>query len=155
MVEAKVQSILTELESLAPDLQTEIYARLLRGLAAKLTASVATKALTAAKSEGQAPQPKAKPKVKKGTATPDGSFDVPRAHSMLRELNDPSDPIEAWHRFGESAADLLAVLKGEPLGVLDAMLLHPNMPPGPKVRGKSREKIAEAIALRLEQRFRS
>lgn len=79
--------------------------------------------------------------------------DVPRADSLLRQLNDATDPVEAWERFGGSAAQLFDVLKEESTGVLEAMLRRPNMPPGPKTRAKSREKLAENIALRLEKHF--
>jgi hypothetical protein len=72
----------------------------------------------------------------------------------LRQLSDPEDPVEAWQRFGGSAAQLFQVLKGEPTGLLEAMLTHRNMPTGPKPRGKSREKLAENIAVRLEQQYR-
>jgi hypothetical protein len=72
---------------------------------------------------------------------------------MLRQLNDPTDPIEAWRRFGGSAAQLLEVLRYEPVGVLERMVNHPNMPVGPKPKGKSAEKLAENISLRLEQYF--
>jgi hypothetical protein len=72
----------------------------------------------------------------------------------LRQLSDPEDPVEAWQRFGGSAAQLFQVLKGEPTGLLEAMLTHRNMPTGPKPRGKSCEKLAENIAVRLEQQYR-
>jgi hypothetical protein len=61
--------------------------------------------------------------------------------------------IEAWHRFGGSAAQLLEVLRYEPTGVLEMMVNHRNMPPGPKPKGKSAAKLAENISLRLEQYF--
>ena len=45
------------------------------------------------------------------------------------------------------------VLREEPTGLLNAMLSHRNMPPGTKPKSKAREKLAEAIAVRLEQHY--
>ena len=69
-------------------------------------------------------------------------------------MDDPTDPVEAWNRFGGSAVQLLDVLRLEPTGVLEAMLAHRHMPTGSKPKGKSREKLAEAIAVRMEQFYR-
>jgi len=158
-IERHVQAILGELEQLPPETQVAVYSRLLNGLATKLTSAVVTKSIAAAKVDQSAP---AKPKVtsaRSGGAKASGRRktpvdDVPRADSMLRQLNDATDPIEAWDRFGGSAAQLFDVLKEEPTGVLEAMLRHRNMPPGTATRSKSREKLAENIAVRLEQHFR-
>jgi len=152
-VEEQVQSILIQLENLAPDIQLAVCSRLLSGLATKLTAAQAKNAIAAAKVDQHAP--KAKASTRKG-ATPrkNAKDDVPRADSLLRQLADPEDPAEAWQRFGGSAAQLFDALKGEPTGILEAMLAHRNMPSGPKPRGKSREKLAENIAVRLEQKYR-
>ncbi|MEO7001476.1 MAG: hypothetical protein ABI068_06720 [Ktedonobacterales bacterium] len=149
-----MQAILTELEELPSDVQLAVYTRLLSGLTNKLTSTLVKNALAAAKVDQQTPKPKGT--IRKATSAGQKATteSVPRANSMLRQLNDPFDPIEAWRRFGGSAAEMLDVLREEPQGVLEAMLRHHNMPPGPKPRGKSREKLAEAIALRLEQQFR-
>lgn len=150
--EQQVLSALAYLETLPPEVQAAVCARLLRGFASKLTSSIATKAITGAKAEGLPTLPKPKNRARGVGSSQD--YDVPRAHSRLRQLEDPTDPMEAWQKFGQSAVDVLEILREEPTGVLEAMLRHPNMPPGPKVRAKSRDKIAEAIALRLEQHFR-
>ena len=152
-IEAQVQSILGELEQLPADVQLAVYTRLLNGLASKLTAAVVGKAVTAAKVDSLAT--KAKPASKGRTAGRKAAVDEgPRQNSLLRQLNDPTDPVEAWNRFGGSAAQLLEVLRLEPTGVLEAMLTHRHMPAGPKPKGKSREKLAEAIAVRMEQSYR-
>lgn len=153
-IEAQVQYILTELEQLPPDLQVAVYTRLLNGLASKLTAAVVGKAITAAKVEPSAANPKAASKGRTSARKAATVDNVPRADSLLRQLIDPTDPIEAWNRFGGSAAQLFEVLRLEPTGVLEAMLTHRHMPGGPKPRGKSREKLAEAIAMRMEQVYR-
>lgn len=153
--EAHIQSILAELEQLPPDVQVALYTRLLTGLATKLTSAVVAKAIAAAKTDAQSARPKPtgnKRQVAGGRKSP--ADDMPRADSLLRQLNDPADPLEAWQRFGANAVQVFDVLRQEPAGVLEAMLNHRNMPPGPKVRGKSREKLAEAIAVRLEQHMR-
>jgi hypothetical protein len=107
----------------------------------------------AAKVDQQAAKTKASTR-KSASSSKNAKEDVPRADSLLRQLADPVDPVEAWRRFGGSAAQLFDVLKGEPTGILEAMLTHRNMPAGPKPRGKSREKLAENIAVRLEQQYR-
>lgn len=151
-IEAKVQEALTLLEQLEPEVQVIVYARLLHGLAAKLTSGVTGKALIAAKTD-RAPA-KTKPPAKGKTGgRASATIDMPRADSLLRQLNDATDPIEAWLRFGSNAGDVFEVLKQEPSGVLEAMIAHHNMPQGPKPKGKSREKLAEAITLRLERHF--
>ena len=152
-IEAQVQGILTELEQLPSDIQVAVYARLLNGLASKLTAAIIGKAIAAAKVDPVGVKPKP---ASKGRATGRKAVteDVPRADSLLRQLDDPTDPVEAWNRFGGSAAQLLDVLRLEPTGVLEAMLAHQHMPAGPKPKGKSREKLAETIALRMEQHYR-
>jgi hypothetical protein len=152
-LEARVQSILAELEQLPPELQLAVYTRLLNGLASKLTAAVAGKALSAARVDPSVA--KAKPASKgRATGRKAAAEDVPRQDSLLRQLDDPTDPVEAWQRFGGSAAQLFDVLRLEPTGVLEAMLAHRRMPAGPRPKGKSREKLAEAIAVRLEQSYR-
>ncbi len=158
-VETHVQAILGELEQLSPEIQLAVYSRLLNGLAAKLTAAVVTKAVTAARVDQQASgKSKATTARSSGAGKASGrqtkTEEPPRANSMLRQLNDATDPYEAWDRFGANAAQVLDVLREEPAGALEAMLSHRNMPPGPKPRSKSREKIAENIALRLEEHFR-
>jgi hypothetical protein len=72
---------------------------------------------------------------------------------MLRQLNDPTVPIEAWRRIGGSVAQMLEVLRYEPGGVLERIVDHPNTTAGPKPRGMSAKKLAENISLRLEQHF--
>lgn len=152
-IEAQVQSILSELEQLPADVQLAVYTRLLSGLASKLTAAVVGKAITAAKVDPSAAN--AKPASKgRATGRKATAEEGPRQDSLLRQLNDPTDPIEAWNRFGGSAAQLLEVLRLEPTGVLEAMLTHRHMPAGQKPKGKSREKLAEAIAVRMEQFYR-
>lgn len=152
-IEAQVQSLLSELEQLPADVQLAVYTRLLNGLASKLTAAVVSRAITAAKVDPLAT--KAKPASKGRTAGRKAAVDEgPRQNSLLRQLNDPTDPVEAWNRFGGSAAQLFDVLRLEPTGVLEAMLTHRHMPAGPKPKGKSREKLAEAIAVRMEQSYR-
>jgi hypothetical protein len=152
-VEEQVQRILTQLENLAPEIQIAVCSRLLSGLATKLTAAQAKNAIAAAKADQQAPNAKASTR-KSAASSKSAKDDVPRADSLLRQLSDPEDPVEAWHRFGGTAAQLFDVLKGEPTGLLEAMLTHRNMPAGPKPRSKSREKLAENIAVRLEQKYR-
>ena len=156
-IEAQVQSILSELEQLPADVQLAVYTRLLNGLASKLTAAVVSKAITAARVDPLvAAATKTKPASKGRTAGRKAAVDEgPRQDSLLRQLNDPTDPVEAWNRFGGSAAQLFDVLRLEPTGVLEAMLTHRHMPAGPKPKGKSREKLAEAIAVRMEQFYRS
>lgn len=152
-VEKRVQMALAELEQLPQDVQLAISTRLLHGLASKLTASVVSKGITAARTEGQPAKPKTSTTKGRSSSRGSANDNVPRADSLLRRLSDPTDPIEAWQRYGGSAAQLYDVLREEPIGVLEQMLTHRNMPAGPKVRGKSRDKLAEAIATRLEQHF--
>lgn len=153
-VEAQVQIILSELELLPAEVQLAVYTRLLNGLTAKLTSAVVSKAITAAKTDTGSDRKKAGGGRGRSASRATANSDVPRADSLLRQLNDSTDPIEAWQRFGGSAADVFDVLKQEPTGALEAMLAHRNMPTGRKPRGKSREKLAEAIAERLERHFR-
>lgn len=152
-VETRVQMVLAQLEQLPQDVQLAICTRLLSGLASKLTAPVVSKGITAARTEGQSAKSKASATRGRSSSRTPANDNVPRADSLLRQLNDPTDPIEAWQRFGGSAAQLFDVLKEEPTGVMDMMLTHRNMPAGPKVRSKDRKKIAEAIAVRLEHHF--
>lgn len=157
--ETHVQAILAELEQLSPEIQLAVYSRLLSGLAAKLTAAVVTKAIAAARVDQQTPaKPKATASRSGGAGKAGGRQSKteapPRANSLLRQLNDAADPIEAWERFGANAAQVFDVLREEPAGMLEAMRSHRNMPPGPKPRSKSREKIAQNIALRLEDHFK-
>jgi hypothetical protein len=152
-MEVRVQLALAELEQLPQDVQLAICTRLLNGLVSKLTASVVSKGITAARTEGQPAKPKASTTKGRSSSRTSANDNVPRADSLLRRLNDPTDPIEAWQRYGGSAAQLFDVLREEPTGVLDNMLTHRNMPGGPKVRVKSRDKLAETIAVRLEQHF--
>jgi hypothetical protein len=71
--------------------------------------------------------------------------------SELSALDDPSDPLAALQACGSLAA-LGATLSGEPLGVLQAMLRHPSLPPGPAPRSQTRAALARAIVQRLAQR---
>lgn len=153
-IETQVQTILAQLEQLTPEIQVAVYTRLLNGLATKLTSSVAKNAISAARIDQQAPKQKVPSTRAKASTRKSVQDDVPRADSLLRQLTDPQDPEEAWHRFGGSAAQLYDVLKEEPTGVLEAMLQHRNMPPGPKTRSKARDKLAETIATRMEQRYK-
>jgi hypothetical protein len=149
-VEVEVQRVLKEIEMLSPEAQLAVYQRLLSGLASKLTASITSKSVTAAQTLDTTG---AKAPNRRGGGQRSTRMEVPRAEPMLRQLNDPTDPIEAWHRFGGSAAQLLEVLRYEPVGLLERMVNHPNMPAGPKPRGRSAQKLAENISLRLEQYF--
>ncbi len=153
-VEAAAQAIFSQLEQLPPDVQLAVCTRLLGGLASKLTAATVAKAIVAAKEEPSSAKIRAPGGRRQAAARRSPSDDVPRADSRLRQLNDPTDPAEAWQRFGRNANEVFEILRQEPTGVLEAMLLHRNMPQGPKPRGKSREKLAETIAVRLEQHFR-
>jgi hypothetical protein len=150
VVEIQVRHVLSEIEALSPEAQVALYERLLSGLASKLTAAITSKSLAAAQNAGAIG---AKASGRKASTARTTKMEVPRAESMLRQLNDPTDPVEAWHRFGGSAAQLLEVLRYEPTGVLEAMVNHPNMPAGPKPKGKSAAKLAENISLRLEQYY--
>jgi hypothetical protein len=149
-VELQIQRVLKDIESLSPEAQLALYQRLLGGLASKLTAAITSKSVTAAQTLDATG---AKTPTRRGATARSTRVEVPRAESMLRQLHDPTDPMEAWRRFGGSAAQMLEVLRYEPVGVLERMVNHPNMPPGPKPRGKSAEKLAENISLRLEQYF--
>jgi hypothetical protein len=149
-VDLEVQRVLKEIESLSPEAQLVLYQRLLGGLASKLTAAITSKSVTAAQTLDAAG---ARAPARRAAGARGARVEVPRAESMLRQLHDPTDPIEAWRRFGGSAAQMLEVLRYEPVGVLERMVNHPNMPAGPKPRGKSAEKLAENISLRLEQYY--
>jgi hypothetical protein len=154
-VELQVQRILVEVEQLPGEVQAALLVRLVNGLASKVTPAIASKAVTAARTEALPTRSKVNSgKLRTSTRATSSEPDVPRPDSQLRLLKDPTDPVEAWERFGGSAAQLFDVLREEPAGVLEAMLSHRRMPLGPKPRGKSREKIAEAIAVRMEQHFR-
>lgn len=149
-IEAEVQHFLHELEQASSEVQAAVCARLLSGLASKMTSAVATKAVSSARAAPSLGKPKAtgsKPRAQKAK-TPT----YPRSDSRLRELADSTDPVLAWQHFGGSQA-LLDVLREEPLGTLEALLRHDHMPPGQKPRGKSREALAEVIVQRLEQQF--
>jgi hypothetical protein len=84
---------------------------------------------------------------------PSGAATLAILGSQLLQLKDPGDPIEAWHHFGGTAESLRAVLYEEPIGYLRGMLMHPNMPPGPSPRGKSRQVLADNIVKRLDAHF--
>ncbi len=149
-VEAEVQRIVAEIELSRPEVQAAICTRLLEGLASRLTPAVVTKAVSAAKT-GSVLAKKAAPRAR--TARRDSGEQFARIDSQLARLADPTDPVMAWNRFGRSADSLREVLRQEPLGALEAMLLHDNMPKGPRPRGKSREVLTENIVSRLEQHF--
>ncbi len=68
--------------------------------------------------------------------------------SRLSALDDPSDPLAALAICG-SLDDLRIALAHEPLGVLQAMLRHPRLPPGPAPRGQTRAALSRAIVRRL------
>lgn len=150
-IQAHAQRFLAELEQAPPDVQAAVYARLLTGLASKITSAVATKAIGAARTEPSSG--KLKSTAPKSRAQKTKTAEYPRPDSQLRELSDSTDPVLAWQHFGGSAPALLNILREEPLGTLEAMLRHDRMPLGPKPRGKSREALAEAIVQRLEQQF--
>jgi hypothetical protein len=149
-VELQVQRILGDLEAAAPEVQLAIYTRLLIALAGKLTAANATKAITAAKVDPLATQQKQAPSRSRGGARKK-SEELGRIESRLSQLADPTDPIAAWHLFGASADSVRAELKLEPVGVLQALLRHDNMPPGLALRGETSASLADAITKRLEQ----
>jgi hypothetical protein len=151
-VEARVREVLAELEQAPAEVQVAVCIRLLVALASKLTPALATKVVTAARAEPAAMGPKAKG-AKGSAAQATKSSTYPRPESQLRQLEDATDPMLAWHHFGRSGDALHAVLIQEPLGTLEAMLRHDHMPPGPKPKGKSRGALADAIVERLEQHF--
>jgi hypothetical protein len=95
-LDARVQDFLAELEQLPPDVVLAVYTRLLTGLASKLTSAVVAKAVAAARVEPSSTA-KARP-TSRGQASgrKAAANDVPRADSLLRQLNDPTDPMEAW-----------------------------------------------------------
>lgn len=151
-VERQVQRILGDLEAAAPEVQLAVYSRLLTALAGKLTAGNATKAITAAKVDPRTTQQKQAPARGRGNNRNKGS-ELGRIESRLSQLADPTDPIAAWHLFGANADSVRAELKQEPVGVLQAMLRHDNMPPGSASRGRSSTSLADTITLRLERFF--
>ena len=152
-VDVETLRLLALIEEAPAEVQAELCSRLLSGIAAKITVAQATKAVSTARSDiVSEPMPGQRPRNRAGKR----SIEVPpRLNSQLSYLSDPADPILAWHHFGANGTTLFEVLRLEPLGVLEAMLRHDHMPPGPKPRGKTRQAIAETIAQRLEEHFSS
>ena len=145
--ETQVQHFLAELEQAPAEVQSAIITRLLAGLAAKLPANVSAKVILAAK-EGQPTAAKGAGSAKGRSKKPKGE-EFARIDSQLALLPDSTDPILAWEHFGSNAQALLDVLRFEPTGALEAMLLHDRMPPGPKPKGRSREALAKVIVERV------
>lgn len=149
-VERQVQRILAELEATSQEVQYAVCARLLTALAAKLTPASAAKAVSSARTDPNI----TKQKTAGGRARGGGkgkSGDSGRIESRLSQLPDPADPIAAWSYLGGTAEAVRAELKQEPVGVLQAMLRHDRMPPGPAPRGTSSASLANAIVARLER----
>lgn len=148
-VEVQVQRILSDLEAATPEVQLAVCTRLLTAVAGKLTAANATKAVMAAKVDPRTTQQRQAPSRSRGSARKK-SEELGRIESRLSQLADPTDPIAAWHLFGANSDSVRAELKQEPVGVLQAMLRHDNMPSGSAPRGRSSASLADTIASRLE-----
>jgi hypothetical protein len=149
-INIQVREFLEALETAPQEVQVAVCSRLMQSLAAKLTASQITKAISVAK-EPPAAAKRPAPRARNARAPRSERF--ARIDSQLGQLSDPTDPLLAWQHFGRNATSLYEVLRYEPLGVLEAMLLHDHIPPGPKPRGKSREILAIAIVQRFDAGF--
>lgn len=149
-VEREVQRILSDLEANSQEVQYAVCSRLLTALAAKLTPASATKAVSAARTDPNSAQRKTTGGRTRGGSR-GKSGDPGRIESRLSQLADPADPIAAWSYFGGTAEGVRAELKQEPVGVLQAMLRHDRMPPGPAPRGTSSASLANTIVARLER----
>ena len=149
-IDRQVREFLETLEHAPQEVQIAVCTRLMQSLAAKLTASQITKAISVAK-EPPAASKRPAPRARNARAPRSERF--ARIDSQLGQLSDPTDPLLAWQRFGRNATSLYEVLRYEPLGVLEAMLVHDHIPPGPKPRGKSREILATAIVQRFDASF--
>lgn len=140
--EAEVQRILAVFGAAAPEVQTLVMTRLLSGLAAKLPSGAATKAIEVAKVP-----PGQKPPRRERVKPPEPNYEP-----QLKKLDDPFDPLEAWEKLG-GAPGLQTILPYEATGILEAMLRHPNMPPGPKPKSSAKPTLAKTIIARLATHY--
>ena len=148
-VEIQIQRILTELETMVPEVQGRFCSRLLIAIAEKITPAVSGKAIAHAKLLPNDTNQKAATKPKNTKSKKDF-----RTHleSLLLTLSDSADPLEAWDHFG-GADQLYQILREEPEGSLELMLQHHNMPGGTKPRGKTSDALAKSIVQRLNIHF--
>jgi hypothetical protein len=150
-IDRQVREFLDALEQAPQEVQVAVCTRIMQNLATKLTASQVTKAISMAK---EPPVTAAKrPASRARNAGARKSEQFARIDSQLGQLSDSTDPLLAWHHFGRNASSLYEVLRYEPLGVLEAMLVHDHIPQGPKPRGKSRDALALAIVQRFDEHF--
>lgn len=154
MAEAQAERMLRAIAALPPEGQALLLARLLGGMAGAVTPSAAGKAVAAALSPEPEPptssaSPRSRARAKAGQARAGRS--EPALESPLADLRDRFDPYEAWERFPD-AEQLLGVLRGEPVGILEAMLRHPRLPAGKPPRGKSAAALAACIVQRITSR---
>lgn len=152
--EEQVQRLLRELEASAPEVQAAFVVRLLSGIAGKVTGNLASQIVKIS----QAGEGKKAPKTtagRLGAGGKDKNKVEPMLDISLTDLNDSSDPFEAWERFG-GAEGLRRILPYQPQALLERMLRNPRMPAGkaPGARA-SRETIAKNIIERLERYYGS
>ncbi len=145
--ELEAQQILILLSEASSEAQMIVLNRLLAGLTAKITSTVASKAVEYGLTINEPPKTtsarggKSKPKETKQTF-----------ESQLGKLDDPLDPFEAWEKLG-GAEGLALILPNEQIGVLQGMLRHSNMPHGKPPRGNTNKAVSAAILERLKQHY--
>lgn len=145
--EEEAQQVLILLSEASQEAQLIVINRLLTGVTAKLTATVANKAVEIAKTPPQEPRPSNPRSSRSKTTQIKHSYE-----SQLGKLDDPLDPFEAWEKLG-GADGLATILPQEQIGVLQGMLQHPNMPPGRAPKGNTNRAVSAAILERLKVRL--
>ncbi len=141
--EAQVERVLRQVAALSPEAQALLLSRLLAGLSRGVTPGAAGTAIT----EALSPAPGAMA-ARAATRGARSGRAEPTLESPLADMRDRFDPLEAWERFPDPER-LLAVLRSEPAGILEAMLRHPRLPAGKAPRGKSAGALAACIVQRI------
>jgi hypothetical protein len=143
-IEQEVQHLFSLVAQASPEARTQFVARLFQGMVSKVNATLSEGLIKAALSQTAPTKPSG--------STGAGRKIKPWPGAGRRELKDVFDPLEGWNHFGQDA--FYRVLYFEPVPILQMILAHPNMPPGPDPRKKATSAtIAKLIIERLEKHF--
>lgn len=148
-LEQEVQQLFENVAQATPEARKLFMARLLQGVAGKLTADLSANALKAA--QAQAAPPKTKTNQKPAYLDKNNKPE-PWPGGGLLELHDHYDPIEGYQHFGRDV--YYRIIFYETQTTLEHILAHHTMPTGPAPRKKSSgAMLAKVIIERLEKQF--
>ncbi len=147
--EQEVQELLDHVAQATPEARKIFVARLLQGVAERVTSDLSASAVKSAK--GQATQQKAKANAKPSVPDPYKNPAIWPGIGLL-ELSDQYDPIEGWQHFGRDA--YYRIIYYETPTTLEHILAHHAMPKGTAPRKNSTGvTMAKNVIQRLEKHF--